>query len=318
MEIRFGYVSNALNLWDCSPAKTMTFARYSKLDREEADQALHTVAKQNLQHTLRILHYSVAHEIPLYRFSSSLIPLATHPEVKWDFLTPFGGLLREIGSLVRKNSLRVSFHPNQFTLFTSDKPHITENAVADMQYHYDLLKGMGLEDEGFINIHVGGAYGNKETATERFHRNIKKLPAEIKARMTLENDDKTYTTSETLAICEKENIPLMFDYHHYFANKTDDDDLEELLIRFARTWDGTGKKPKIHISSPKSKKELRAHADYVELDFIMPLLKKLKEMDLDCDFMIEAKQKDRAALRLVEEISAIRGVKRMSGGSVVW
>lgn len=318
MFIRFGYVSNALNLWDCSPAKTLTYARYSKLDAEAQKEALMSVTEQNLEHTLRMIHYNIAYQIELYRFSSSLVPLATHPDVKWDFITPFCDLLKEIGDLVRKNGLRTSFHPNQFTLFTSDKPHITENAVIDMQYHYDLLKGMGLENEGFINIHVGGAYGNKATATERFYTNIKELPEEIKQRMTLENDDKTYTTSETLAICENEGIPLMFDYHHYCANKSDEDDMEELLVRFAKTWEGKGAKPKIHVSSPKSEKEFRSHADYVDLNFIMPLLKKLKEMEMDCDFMIEAKQKDRAALRLVEEISALRGVKRLSGGSINW
>lgn len=318
MFIRFGYVSSALNLWDCSPAKSLTFARYSKLDEKAGKEALHSVTKQNLEHTRRMIHYNIAHQIELYRFSSSLVPLATHPEVKWDFLTPFQDILKEIGEMVRENKLRISFHPNQFTLFTSDKAHITENAVTDMQYHYDLLKGMGLENEGFINIHVGGAYGNKETATARFYKNIQQLPDEIKQRMTLENDDKTYTTAETLAICEKEGIPLMFDYHHYFANKSDEDDLEELLVRFAKTWEGKGAKPKIHISSPKSEKEYRSHADYVDLNFIMPLLKKLKEMELDCDFMIEAKQKDRAALRLIEEISALRGVKRLSGGSINW
>lgn len=318
MFIRFGYVSSALNLWDCSPSKSLTFARYSKLDEEAGIEALHSVTKQNLEHTLRMIHYNIAHQIELYRFSSSLVPLATHPDVKWDFLTPFRDILKEIGDLVRRNSLRTSFHPNQFTLFTSDKPHITENAVIDMQYHYDLLKGMGLEKEGYINIHVGGAYGDKKTATERFYSNIKKLPQDIKQRMTLENDDKTYTASETLAICENEGIPLMFDYHHYCANKLDEDDLEELLVRFEKTWKGKGAKPKIHISSPKTEKEFRSHADYVDLDFIMPLLKKLKEMEMDCDFMIEAKQKDRAVLKLVEEISAVRGVKRLSGGSINW
>ena len=36
--------------------------------------------------------------------------------------------------------------------------------------------------------------------------------------MTLENDDKTYNVLETLITCEKENIPMILDYHHYMAN----------------------------------------------------------------------------------------------------
>ncbi|XQY91737.1 UV DNA damage repair endonuclease UvsE [Metabacillus sp. HB246100] len=318
MIIRFGYVSHALSLWDCSPAKTLTFTRWQKLDEEERKAQLLHVTRQNLEHTLRMIHYNIAHEIYLYRFSSSIVPLATHPEVMWDYRTPFKELFTEIGQLVKKHNLRTSFHPNQFTLFTSDKQHITENAVGDMNYHFDMLDAMGLSDEGIINIHVGGAYGNKQKATERFHENIKKLPSRIKKRMTLENDDKTYTTTETLAVCEKENITLLFDYHHYMANHEEDEKIEELLPKVFKTWDWVNLRPKIHVSSPKSEKEFRSHADYVDVQFLMPLLTYLKELNMDVDFMIEAKQKDRAALKLCEDIAKIRGVKRTGGATIEW
>ncbi|WP_273129579.1 UV DNA damage repair endonuclease UvsE [Bacillus weihaiensis] len=318
MIIRFGYVSHALSLWDCSPAKTLTFTRWQKLDKEERKAQLLHVTRQNLEHTLRMIHYNIAHEIYLYRFSSSIVPLATHPEVMWDYRTPFKELFTEIGELVKKHNLRTSFHPNQFTLFTSDKQHITENAVGDMNYHFDMLDAMGLSDEGIINIHVGGAYGNKQKATERFHENIKKLPSRIKKRMTLENDDKTYTTTETLAVCEKENITLLFDYHHYMANHEEDEKIEELLPKVFKTWDWVNLRPKIHVSSPKSEKEFRSHADYVDVQFLMPLLTYLKELNMDVDFMIEAKQKDRAALKLCEDIAKIRGVKRTGGATIEW
>lgn len=89
MKIRFGYVANALGLWDASPSKALTFARYSALPKHERMEKLKSVTAQNLHHTKRILHYNIAHEIVLYRLSSSLVPLATHPEVMWDFITPF-------------------------------------------------------------------------------------------------------------------------------------------------------------------------------------------------------------------------------------
>jgi UV DNA damage endonuclease len=318
MIIRFGYVSHALSLWDCSPAKALTFTRWKMLDENERNQQLLFVTRKNLEHTLRMIHYNIAQEIFLYRFSSSIVPLATHPEVLWDYRTPFKALLAEIGQLVKKHKLRTSFHPNQFTLFTSDKPHITDNAVGDMTYHYEVLDAMGLADEAIINIHVGGAYGNKQTATERFHTNIKKLPDYIKKRMTLENDDKTYTATQTLAICQKERIPLLFDYHHFMANKEDDEAIEDLLPDIFKTWSWIGIQPKIHVSSPKSEKEYRSHADYVDAEFLMPLVKVLKEMNVDLDFMIEAKQKDKAAIRLCEDLSKIRGVKRIGGATIQW
>ncbi|MFT4415348.1 UV DNA damage repair endonuclease UvsE [Fredinandcohnia humi] len=319
MKVRFGYVSTALSLWECSPSKTLTFTRWKAMGKEDRMAKLTDVTRQNLNNTLRMLHYNVAHEIELYRMSSSIVPLATHPEAKWDYRTIFKKELYEIGKFVKKHKLRVSLHPNQYTLFTSDKKQITMNAVSDMQYHYDLFEGMDLikDDIVNINIHVGGAYGDKSKALERFHKNIKFLPKEVKQKTTLENDDKTYTAEETLVVCKKENISMVFDYHHHMANLSGDNLMQILADTFA-TWSHRRLPPKVHISSPKSEKVFRSHADYVSLDFIMPFLKATKELDIDYDIMIEAKQKDKALLRLVDEVSKVRGIKRKSGASIEW
>lgn len=317
MKIRFGYVANALGLWDSSPSKTITFTQYSKLPKKERIEKLKSITAQNLQHTKRILFYNIAHEIKLYRFSSSLVPLATHPEVLWDFLTPFKNEWEEIGNIIRHFKLRVSFHPNQYTLFTSPREEVTINAVKDMEYHFRMLQAMNALDSGLINIHIGGAYGDKTNSINRFHQNLKKLPKEIKKYMTLENDDKTYDVKETLIICEKENIPMVLDYHHYMAN-TGESNLPPYLHRIYNTWNNINMVPKVHISSPKSDQAYRSHADFVSLDFVLPFLKMAKELDQDFDIMIEAKQKNLAMHRLVEEIAAIRGVKRISGSAVEW
>ncbi|AST93793.1 UV damage endonuclease UvsE [Sutcliffiella cohnii] len=315
MLIRFGFVSQSVLLWEASPSKTLTFTRYKQLEKVERDAKLKEVTKINLQNTLRTIYYCIAHEIPVFRFSSSLVPLATHPEVKWDYLSTFRNDFQKIGDLVKQYNMRTSFHPNQFTLFTSDKEHITANALEDMIYHYDMLDAMGLGESGTMNIHVGGAYGNKEKAVERFYENIKRLPSDVFSRMTLENDDKTYTTEETLEICEKLGIPLAFDFHHEFANPSNTA-WEELLPRVYKTWDRLGIVPKVHISSPISQTKIRHHADYVDLSFIMPFVKIALDIGQDIDFMIEAKRKDDAALLLAEEIGKIRGLKRVAGGIV--
>ncbi|WP_223702965.1 UV DNA damage repair endonuclease UvsE [Sutcliffiella deserti] len=317
MRIRFGFVSQSWSLWEASPAKTLTFTRYQQLSAAEGKEKLLDVTRQNLENTLRTIYYCIAHDIKVFRFSSSIVPLATHPEVRWDFVSEFREEFKEIGDLVKRYGMRSSFHPNQFTLFTSDKKHIAENAVIDMAYHYEMLEAMGLEKEGTINIHVGGAYGNKELAVERFYENIKLLPEHILKRMTLENDDKTYTTEETLVLCEKLGIPLAFDYHHEFANPSATP-WEELLPRVYATWDKIGIIPKIHISSPISEKKLRHHADYVDLAFVLEFIKVVAGLGKDVDFMIEAKRKDDAALQLVEDVAAIRGVKRIGGAAVEW
>ncbi|MBO0960261.1 UV DNA damage repair endonuclease UvsE [Neobacillus sp. MM2021_6] len=314
MRIRFGYVANALGLWDASPSKALTFARYSALPKHERMEKLKAVTGKNLQHTKRILHYNIAHEIKLYRFSSSLVPLATHPEVMWDFVTPFKTEWEELGQLIQQFQLRPSFHPNQFTLFTSPRAEVTMNAVKDMEFHYKMLEAMNALERGIINIHIGGAYGDKETSLARFHQNLKQLPHEVKKQMTLENDDKTYDVKETLNTCEKEKVPMILDYHHYMANQGEID-LTLFLQRIFNTWNTI---PKVHISSPKSDQVYRSHSDFVSFEFIHPFLKMAKELNQDFDIMIEAKQKNLAMLQLIDDIASIRGVKRLSGGEVEW
>ncbi|MGE7925784.1 UV DNA damage repair endonuclease UvsE [Viridibacillus arvi] len=317
MKIRFGYVANAVDIWNGSPSKTLTFARYSVLPKNERLEKLKSVTAQNLYNTKRILYYNIAHEIYLYRFSSSLVPLATHPEVMWDFITPFKKEWEEIGELVEKFKMRVSFHPNQFTLFTSEREEVTLNAVKDMEYHYKMLEAMNSLDKGLINIHIGGAYGDKNSSLIRFHENLKKLPNEIKQIMTLENDDKTYNVHETLITCEKENIPMILDFHHFMANKGDDE-LNLYLERIFNTWNTFHTIPKVHISSPKSDQAYRSHAEYVSLEFVRPFLQMAKELNRDFDIMIEAKQKNFAMHKLVEEVASIRKVKRLTSASVDW
>ncbi|MRH43239.1 UV DNA damage repair endonuclease UvsE [Aquibacillus halophilus] len=315
MILRFGYVSTALSLWEASPSRTLTFTNWKKQDEDTRLEKLHHLTEQNLKATIRMLHYNIAHGIDVYRMSSSLVPLATHPEVRWDYLTSFKYLFEEIGVLVKKYNLRVSFHPNQFTLFTSSRDHVTDNAIIDMTYHYQMLEAMGLEKRATINIHVGGAYGNKQEALARFNTNFVKLDEIIRMQTTLENDDKTYTAEETLQVCEEQRIPFVFDYHHHWVNPGDQA-FEDLLPRIFATWEANGKPPKFHLSSPKSEKLKRAHADYVDIEFATVFIKALKDYGKSADIMIEAKAKDKAALNLVEEVAKLRGFKRINGGAI--
>ncbi|HZG70683.1 MAG TPA: UV DNA damage repair endonuclease UvsE [Chondromyces sp.] len=317
MKIRFGFVAHALPLWNASPAKTLTFTRYAKMTKTERHEKLLEVTASNLRHTKRILFYCAAHEVPLYRLSSSLVPLATHPEVLWDFVTPFQNEWEELGRLIRSFSMRVSFHPSQFTLFTSPKKDITDNSIRDMDYHYRMLKAMGMEKEATMNIHIGGAYGDKQKTLVNFHQNLSRLPQSIHSVMTLENDDKTYNAIETLTACKKEGIPMVFDLHHHLANPSPNE-LDTFLSDILDTWSHMPHPPKIHLSSPKDEKAFRSHADYVDLEFIRPFFLQLKSIGRNVDFMIEAKAKDLAMFKLIEELSSIRGVKRMNGGTLEW
>ena len=72
MKIRFGYVANATCLWEASPAKTMTYKRFSSLSEEQRMEKLLEVTKQNIENTRRILYYNTAHQIECTAYRAPL------------------------------------------------------------------------------------------------------------------------------------------------------------------------------------------------------------------------------------------------------
>jgi UV DNA damage endonuclease len=81
----------------------------------------------------------------------------------------------------------------------------------------------------------------------------------------LENDDTVFTVRDTLYLCEKLGIPFVFDLHHHFANREEGEDWKKEWNRIVNTWKYSPLPIKMHISSPKSDKEFRAHHDFVDV-----------------------------------------------------
>ena len=136
----------------------------------------------------------------------------------------------------------------------------------------------------------------------------------MRKRIILENDDKVYSASDVLPICKHLNIPMVLDIHHHWCNNTGDQ-IENLLPDIFSTWDDQVIPPKIHLSSPKSEKNNRAHADYVDPNFFYDFLKKAKEINRDFDVMIEAKCKDKALIELMTQLEAFKEIKILDGAS---
>ncbi len=313
MIVRFGYVAMSMMVQNASPSKTMTATSFLKLaDREAAVRKLERIAEENLANTLRLLRHNRAYEVHLYRFSSKLIPLISHELLEgWNPFPLLEPGFREIGDYVKEHGMRVSFHPDHFTVLSTPREDVLRKSYEDLERHVQMLDLMGLDDTAKCNIHIGGAYGNKEAAIPRFIANFNKMDAHIKAHITLENDDKTFTTIETLEVCEQLGVPMVLDIHHHQVN-TGDGELDlQLWERIARTWEGQHLAPKIHVSSPKSEKDQRGHADYVEEVPLLRFLRMIREVTPELDVMIEAKMKDASLFRLVDKLKRQEDVKLM-------
>ncbi len=306
MIIRLGYVAMTLNLKDASPSKTVTVATYNKIEDPEGKKyRLEKLTRANLQNTLRILRYNLAHDIHVYRFTSKLVPLATHPlTADWHYEDDFAEEFKEIGDFVKEHDFRVSAHPDHFTLINSPSEKVFEDALKDLEYHYRVYKAMGLEDKKYkLVLHVGGLYKNKEASIGRFIDRFKLLPDYIQDRIILENDDKLFNAKDVLGICKTLKIPMVFDAHHYRCNN-EGEKIIPLLPLIFDTWKDEYFNPKIHLSSPKNHKQFRSHADKIEIDDCLNFIEVAKKVNDDFDIMLEAKDKDNALFDLMEKLKA--------------
>ncbi|MNM97989.1 UV DNA damage endonuclease [compost metagenome] len=316
--VRFGYVAMSTIVKNASPSKTMTYKSFGQLaDREAALRRLEHVAAENLHNTLRLLKHNRAYDIQVYRFSSKLIPLATHGELSdWN---PFAALrddFRAVGDYVKKEKMRVSFHPDHFTVLSTPRPEVLGSSIRDLMHHVSMLDAMGLDARAKNNIHVGGAYGDKKSAGERFVQNVSALPDKLKMRLTFENDDKTFNAPETLELCEQLGIPMVLDIHHQWVNN-EGDDPAELWPRILKTWQSPFAQadskpanplpPKIHASSPRSESDARSHADHVEAGPLLDFLRRIAPVTERLDVMLEAKLKDGALFDLMEKLALYSG-----------
>ncbi|GGA72133.1 UV DNA damage repair endonuclease UvsE [Ornithinibacillus halotolerans] len=301
--VRLGYVAMSMELKNASPSKTMTFAQFQKIsDRDAAIRKLERISQENLSNTLRILKHNLASGVHFYRLTSRLIPLANHEElIDWNYLHPLKGALREIGDFVQEHKMRVDFHPDHFVLINSAKKEILKNSITTLKMHYLLLKAMGIAPAHRCVMHVGGNYNDTEMALERFIDNWMLVPPAIQNMIMLENDDTSFTLEDTLYLCEKLAIPLVFDYHHHLAHH-ENPDWREHWERIAQTWQHSSLPIKMHISIPKDDKSFRHHADFIDIEMFFRFLKEVKGSVPQIDCMIEAKMKDQALFQLMEEI----------------
>ena len=317
MRIRFGYVAMALNIQDGSPNKTTTFTNLMKIPvPEDRIQRLRRLVRENINSQMRVLKYNKAHDIHVFRFTSNLIPLATHPEIdRWDYIEEFADDFAAIGEYVKLHNMRVSAHPDHFTLLNSPDSKTLSASLAELEYHEKIFSAMGFGPEAKLVIHVGGVYKDKKIAVERFQSTFRELPEAIRQRIMIENDDRSYTAAEVLPLCQQLQVPMVLDVHHH-ACLHNNEELASLWPAIAATWgDGI---PKIHLSSPKDGKSSRAHADYINPAHLNDFLLVAKKLNRDFDIMIEAKQKDIALRELMKEMEQDRRFTVVDQSTIEW
>lgn len=299
--MRFGYCCINLSLRD--QGVTINRGMVKKTWQEQGIARAALLAEQNLVDLLKILQWNLKHSIPVYRMSSDIFPWMS--EYRFEQLPNYERLcelMAQVGAFVHLHGMRISFHPGQFDVLASPNENIVRKTIYDLDQHARIMDLMQLPQSyaAPINIHIGGTYGDKVSAAQRFCANFHQLSDSTKARLVVENDDKAtqFGVNDLYdLVYQGVGCPITFDHlHHRFC--TNGLTPYEAAHIAASTW--YQHKPLQHYSSTKLYEDAtalnRSHADYVYE--IIP------HHDLEVDVEIEAKAKDLAVLKYRQDISS--------------
>jgi UV DNA damage endonuclease len=291
--IRVGYpcINRAIG---CTANHTFRLVSYSP------ERLKDTVAR-NLECLRRILEFNLDNGILFFRISSDLVPFASHPVCSYDWQRKFAGELAEIGCFIKKNSMRVSMHPDQFVLINALDEKIVKRSVLELEYHCRVLDLMGLDRKAKVQIHVGGVYGDKGAAIQRFTKRYSELSPPVKRRLVIENDDRLYTLGDCLAISKNTKIPVLLDVFHHECLSSGES-LREALRKAESTWKKSDGPLMVDYSEQEKGKRKGSHAEGIGIRKFRKFLNILKRSGLDADIMLEIKDKEKSAVKAVNTL----------------
>lgn len=263
------------------------------------------LAEANIRDMIEIIKWNNQQGIKVYRMSSNMFPWMS--EYKITELPNFNKihkLLQEAGKLAMDNGQRLGFHPGQFNILVSPRQDVVEKTIIELDQHSQIMDLMGLPRNHWasINIHLGGSYGDRESAKARFIQNFPRLSECTKSRLVLENDDKPaqYSVQDLHDIWRAVGTPITFDYHHHRCYNDPMPEKQALELA-AETWP-KGIRQLCHYSSAKKLHEdssviIRAHADYI--------YENIETYGMDLDIELEVKAKELALIKYNEDFSMI-------------
>lgn len=272
--------------------KTTTNRILDTLTQDQQAVKLGEIVTHNLKSVTSMADF-IANNLPpelhMYRISSDLLPLYTHPNYSWywqdrDVQTNLEKQFGQLGEHLRRAKVLVSFHPGQFVVLASDRPEVVDKSIEEFEYHVTMARWMGFgksfQDGCKINVHIGGKLGPEGVRTA-----YGRLSPEARNLLTIENDEFSWGLEHTLLL--QDLVPLVLDIHHHWINtgeyiQAGDPRVQQVLD----SW--RGKTPTMHYSlSPErilvdqynqplnqlpnlqdllargaTKSDLRAHSDY--------------------------------------------------------
>ena len=317
---------NGINIKDdCKKYNTgsTTVAWLNRQTKDVATERLWSLMEQNIESCRLLVERvgSLDENLRMVRLSSDILPVYTEPTWSWFWRTPdvrayCERAFRTVGDLARKNNVRLSFHPGQFTVLASDNPGIVERSIEEFEYHVDMVRWMdyGKTFQDFkINVHISGRQGPAGIRSA-----LARMTPEARNTLTIENDEMTWGIDSSIELVN--DCALVMDIHHHWI-KTGEyiDPNDDRVKRIIDSWRGV--RPTLHysvsredviighatdtfpsldalIESGHKKAKLRAHSNFYWNTAVNEWALSFRDQ---FDIMCESKAKNLASFALYEQ-----------------
>ena len=272
--------------------RTLTRTRYLKLSVLARHRVLQELYGDNLCRLHKALSFCEHHQIRLYRLSSGLFPLSDD-EIGTQTLEALSAELSCIGRRAARLGVRLVLHPDQDVVLNSESPHVVQTSRDILGRHARMLDFLELPRSTWAAMTI---HGGKAGRAESLVHVIEELPEAVRSRLTLENDERAYSARETLAVCQRTGIPMVFDAHHHVCHdgltSYEHSTVGELLYAARETW----LDPRwqlVHLSNGRESFTDSRHSDFIHT--VPSVYQKAPWIE------VEAKAKEQAIARLRRE-----------------
>ena len=314
---------------DCKKYNTgsTTVAWLKRQGQSTAEEKLWDLMKGNIE-SVRLLVEKVGtldDELRMVRISSDILPVYTQRDYSYFWRLPDVRAYAEkhfaqVGALARSRSVRLSFHPGQFTVLASDNPEIVDRSIEEFEYHVDMARWMGYGktfQDFKINVHIAGRQGPQGIVDA-----LSRMTPEARNCLTIENDEMTWGIEDSLELVD--HCALVLDIHHHWI-KTGEyiEPTDDRFKRIVDSWRGV--RPVIHYSvsredclvehsqhqrpdlrtlleSGYKKAKLRAHSNFY---WNQPVNEWALSFRPYVDTMCESKAKNLASFALYDEANRL-------------
>ena len=228
-----------------------TTMRWLREHPDEAEQRQWDIMNHNAAAALKMVETvgALRPELRMVRLGSEMLQGYTERNWKawWqrqEIQDHCARIFAPIGEAARRLDVRLSFHPGQFCVLSSENPEIVNRSIEEFEYHADMARWMGYGrtfQDFKINVHISGRQGPAGIRAA-----LPRLSAEARNCITIENDEMSWGINASLDLAD--DLALVLDIHHHWIRTGEYIQATDDRVKQIRdSWRGA-RRPVIHYS----------------------------------------------------------------------